>query len=117
MRADDFDFELPADRIALRPARPRDSARLLEVDAAGALVDHQVVDLPGLLRPGDALVFNDTQVIAARLVGRRERNGVVAAIFVTLHKRCAPDRWRAFARPAKRLAVGDQIRFAGDATS
>jgi S-adenosylmethionine:tRNA ribosyltransferase-isomerase len=117
MRADDFDFDLPADRIALRPARPRDSARLLEVDAAGALADRRVADLPRLLRPGDALVFNDTRVIAARLVGSRERKGAVATIFVTLHKRAAPDRWRAFVRPAKRLALGDQIRFAADAAN
>ncbi|MGH7021953.1 MAG: S-adenosylmethionine:tRNA ribosyltransferase-isomerase, partial [Caulobacteraceae bacterium] len=72
MKTADFDFDLPEDRIALRPASPRDSARLLEVSADGALADRTVADLPSLLRRGDALVFNDTRVIAARLIGRRD---------------------------------------------
>jgi S-adenosylmethionine:tRNA ribosyltransferase-isomerase len=113
MRVSDFDFHLPPERIALRPAQPRDAARLLAVAPGGDLEDHHVRDLPGLLRPGDALVFNDTRVIAARLHGRRDRGETSAAIEATLHKRLGPDRWAAFARPAKRLKVGDEIVFAG----
>jgi S-adenosylmethionine:tRNA ribosyltransferase-isomerase len=109
MRVDDFDFELPRDLIADRPAVPRDSARLLEVRADG-LADRTIRDLPGLLAPGDLLVFNDTKVIPARLTGRRG----AAAVEVTLHKMEGPDRWRAFARPAKRLKPGDRIAFAED---
>jgi S-adenosylmethionine:tRNA ribosyltransferase-isomerase len=109
MRVDDFDFELPRERIAARPAEPRDAARLLEV-RADRLRDHVFRDLPGLLAPGDLLVFNDTKVIPARLVGRRGE----ARIEATLHKREGPGRWRAFARPAKRLKPGDRIAFAGD---
>jgi S-adenosylmethionine:tRNA ribosyltransferase-isomerase len=109
MRVDDFDFELPRERIAARPATPRDAARLLEVHGEG--VHHRIFrDLPGLLRPGDLLVFNDTKVIPARLTGRRGE----AKIEATLHKRDAPGRWRAFARPAKRLKPGDRIVFAAD---
>ncbi|MDJ0929849.1 tRNA preQ1(34) S-adenosylmethionine ribosyltransferase-isomerase QueA [Breoghania sp.] len=113
MRVDDFDFELPEDRIALRPARPRDSARQLIV-APGAepeLSDDIVANLANHLRPGDALVFNDTKVIPAQLEGTRERNGSVAHIGVTLHMRVAADRWRAFVRPAKKLQVGERVRF------
>jgi len=110
MRVDDFDFELPRALIAARPAEPRDAARLLEARGAGpeALRDHVFGDLPGLLRAGDLLVFNDTKVIPARLIGRRGE----ARIEATLHKREAPGRWRAFVRPAKRLKPGDQIVFA-----
>ncbi|MFY7976222.1 MAG: S-adenosylmethionine:tRNA ribosyltransferase-isomerase, partial [Brevundimonas sp.] len=72
MKTADFDFDLPEDRIALRPVEPRDAARLLIV-REGALADHVVRDLPGLLQPGDALVFNDTRVIPARLDGIRVR--------------------------------------------
>jgi S-adenosylmethionine:tRNA ribosyltransferase-isomerase len=111
MKLADFDFDLPEDRIALRPAAPRDSARLLEVDASGVLTDRTVSDLPGLLRPGDAVVFNDTRVIAARLIGQREREGNVARIVATLHKRLTPSRWAAFVRPAKRLQEGDRLAF------
>jgi S-adenosylmethionine:tRNA ribosyltransferase-isomerase len=107
----EFDFELPPDRIALRPAAPRDQARLLEVGPAGDLADRRVADLPGRLRPGDAVVFNDTRVIAARLIGRRERDGHAARIEATLHRRLGPSRWAAFVRPAKRLEVGDRIAF------
>src|SRR5258708_36447525 len=103
MQLADFDFDLPEDRIALRPAVPRDRARLLEVAADGILADRIAADLPGRLRAGDALVFNDTRVIAARLLGRRERDGNVARIEATLHKRLAPSRWAAFVRPAKPL--------------
>src|SRR3954463_2101945 len=102
----DFDFELPPERIALRPARPRDSARLLVVDGE-AISDRAVLDLPDLLRPGDVLVFNDTKVIPAQLEGRRGE----ASIGATLHKREGPREWRAFLRNAKRAQVGDNIDF------
>jgi len=112
MRLSDFDFELPEARIALRPAEPRDAARLLVVDpAAAGLQDLLVRDLPGLLRPGDALVFNDTRVIPARLKGVRERDGGHAAVEATLHRRLSPHRWTAFMRPGKRLKAGDRVRF------
>jgi S-adenosylmethionine:tRNA ribosyltransferase-isomerase len=107
VRVDLFDFELPPDRIALRPASPRDSARLLRVGAGGALSDHIVRDLPALLRAGDVLVFNDTRVIPAQLEGRRGE----ARIGATLHKREGPRAWRAFIRNAKRLKEGDRIDF------
>ncbi|MCG8447884.1 MAG: tRNA preQ1(34) S-adenosylmethionine ribosyltransferase-isomerase QueA [Hyphomicrobiales bacterium] len=115
-----FDFELPEARIALRPARPRDSARLLHVtqDDAASLGDHSVRDLPALLRPGDALVFNDTKVIHARLDGIRTRpSGQGVHVEVNLHKQESPETWRAFVRPAKRFKAGDTVRFkpaAGD---
>lgn len=111
MRLSDFDFDLPDDRIALRPAEPRDSARLLTVEPDGPFGDRTVRDLATLLRPGDALVFNDTRVIPARLDGARDRNGAVVAVEATLHKRLGPDRWTAFMRPGKRLTLGDRIRF------
>jgi S-adenosylmethionine:tRNA ribosyltransferase-isomerase len=113
MRVDLFDFDLPEDRIALRPASPRDAARLLVVrpGAEPRLEDRLVRDLPDLLRPGDALVFNDTRVIPARLFGVRVRGDTAARVEVMLHKREAADIWCAFARPAKKLAVGDRIRF------
>lgn len=111
MRLSDFDFELPEDRIALRPAQPRDSARLLLVQPGEELQDLIVRDLPGLLQPGDALVFNDTRVIPARLSGTRERDGNVTVVEATLHKRVAADRWTAFMRPGKRLKVGDRVVF------
>jgi S-adenosylmethionine:tRNA ribosyltransferase-isomerase len=154
MRTDLFDFELPDGRIALEPATPRDSARLLVVRPAPqtacglpppswgrageggnhdesaipppltpphkgegnavALADHLVRDLPELLRPGDALVFNDTRVIRAALEGERSRGDAKARVSFNLHKRIDGSRWRAFARPAKRLAVGDRIRFGHD---
>jgi S-adenosylmethionine:tRNA ribosyltransferase-isomerase len=106
MRVDLFDFDLPAERIALRPASPRDAARLLRVEG-GALSDHAVRDLPALLRRGDVLVFNDTRVIPAQLEGRRGE----ARIGATLHKREGPRAWRAFVRNAKRLREGDRIDF------
>ncbi|MCE7997912.1 MAG: tRNA preQ1(34) S-adenosylmethionine ribosyltransferase-isomerase QueA [Rhodobiaceae bacterium] len=114
MRVDAFDFDLPDARIALRPARPRDSARLLVVGPdAGHLKDAGVLDLPNLLEPGDVLVFNDTKVIPARLTGTRKRNGAIANIEVTLHQRLGPDEWLSFAKPAKRLAEGDTVQFQG----
>jgi S-adenosylmethionine:tRNA ribosyltransferase-isomerase len=114
MRTDLFDFELPADRIALRPQQPRDGARLLVVRPGSVpeLDDQVVRDLPGLLRPGDALVVNDSKVIPARLTGRRVGRGdAEPMIEATLHQRLDGARWRAFAKPGKRLAVGDVIRF------
>ena len=108
MRVDLFDFELPPERIALRPARPRDAARLLLVPGEGAFADLTVRDLPGLLRAGDVLVFNDTRVIPAQLDGRRGD----ARIGATLHKRIDLRRWHAFIRNAKRLHPGDTIEFA-----
>jgi S-adenosylmethionine:tRNA ribosyltransferase-isomerase len=108
MNLADFDFELPPALIATHPARPRDRARLLEV--ADRLIDRSVAGLPALLAPGDVLVVNDTRVIPARLDGLRAG----AKVEVTLHKREAPARWRAFARPAKRLHDGDVIEFAPD---
>ena len=106
MKADAFDFELPPDRIALRPASPRDSARLLLV-TPDRIADHLVTDLPQLLRRGDVLIFNDTRVIPAQLEGRR-RNARIGA---TLHKREGPRAWRAFVRNAKRLGDGDEVDF------
>jgi len=106
MRVSDFDFDLPAERIALRPAQPRDSARLLLVQG-GRIEDRQVLDLPELLQPGDVLVFNDTKVIPAQLEGRRGD----ASIGATLHKREGPREWHAFLRNAKRARVGDTIDF------
>ena len=112
MRVDLFDFDLPDERIALRPANPRDSARLLIVDPSkDKFEERQVRDLTDLLRPGDALVFNDTKVIPAQLDGMRERDGNLSSVSATLHMRIGPDRWKAFARPGKRIKVGDRIRF------
>ena len=115
MKTADFDFDLPEDRIALRPAEPRDSARLLVVKD-GALVDRVISDLPDFLRPGDALVFNDTRVIPARLSGVRERTGpdgetLTVEVEATLHHRDAPDTWSAFMKPGKRIKPGDRILF------
>ena len=106
MRVDLFDFELPPDRIALRPARPRDSARMLLVEG-DQLSDRTVTDLVDILRPGDALIFNDTRVIPAQLEGRRGD----ARVGATLHKREGLREWRAFVRNAKRVRDGDLIEF------
>ena len=113
MRVDDFDFELPGERIALRPARPRDAARLLCIDpkADPQLRDRTIRDLPGLLNPGDALVFNNTRVLAARLDGIRHRDDSTAKVSVTLLKPLDSSIWTALARPAKRLRAGDRIEF------
>ena len=112
MRVDLFDFDLPSERIALRPAVPRDSARLLVV-GPDRLDDRSVGDLPQLLRRGDVLVFNDTRVIPAQLEGRRGK----ARIGATLHKRDGLRRWRAFVRNAKRLREGDEIDFGEGVTA
>jgi S-adenosylmethionine:tRNA ribosyltransferase-isomerase len=106
MRVDLFDFELPNDRIALRPARPRDSARLLVVRGS-TVADAQMLDLPALIEPGDVLVFNDTKVIPAQLEGKRGD----ASIGATLHKREGPREWQAFLRNARRARLGDTIDF------
>jgi S-adenosylmethionine:tRNA ribosyltransferase-isomerase len=110
MRVDEFDFALPSDRIALRPASPRDSARLLVLRGEGAPEDRIVAELPMLLRPGDVLVFNDTRVIPAQLEGRRGE----ARIGATLHKREGPRSWRAFVRNSKRVREGDRIDFGNE---
>ncbi len=113
MRVDLFDFDLPPDSIALRPASPRESARLLVVrpGEAAPLVDATVGDLPDWLRPGDALVFNDTRVIPAELHGTRIRAEARTRIAFNLIERVDAARWRAFARPGKRLKVGDRVLF------
>jgi S-adenosylmethionine:tRNA ribosyltransferase-isomerase len=111
MKTADFDFDLPDSAIALRPAQPRDAARMLRVMPGQPLADLQVRDLPGELRAGDILVLNDTRVIPARLSGRRTRGESVVAVEATLHKRIAPDRWSAFMRPGKRLVPGDRVSF------
>lgn len=120
MKLSDFDFDLPEDLIALRPARPRDSARLLHV-RGDTLEDLGVRDLPGLLQPGDLLVFNDTRVIPAALTGvrpaRAHGGGGDVEVEINLHKRDGEAQWRAFARPAKRLKEGDQITFTGALTA
>ncbi|TDT99466.1 S-adenosylmethionine:tRNA ribosyltransferase-isomerase [Azorhizobium sp. AG788] len=116
MRVDAFDFDLPPERIALRPAEPRESARLLHVrpGAAPELEDRTIADLPDLLQPGDALVVNDTKVIPARLDGTRTRaGGNTVAIEATLIRRLSGAAWAAFAKPAKRLAMGETVVFAG----
>jgi S-adenosylmethionine:tRNA ribosyltransferase-isomerase len=122
MRTELFDFDLPDGLIALRPAEPRDAARMLVVrppyrvqgqgwTSPPILEDRVVTDLPSLLAPGDALVVNDTKVIPAALEGVRERNGNVAHVAFNLIKRIDESHWRAFARPAKRLEIGDRVVF------
>ncbi len=117
MRVDDFDFELPPERIALRPIQPRDAARLLVVDPCEDVLFHDctMLDLPKLLRPGDALVFNDTKVIPARLIGRRVGRGeTTPKIELTLHKRQGGNQWWGFVRPARKLEVGDRLLFGSE---
>ena len=112
MRTDLFDFDLPADRIALRPANPRDSAKLLVVKPGQGVEDRSIADLPDLLRAGDCLVVNDSKVIAARLKGRRiGRGDTEPEIEATLHKRIDGSHWRAFILGAKKVQVGDTLRF------
>jgi len=112
MRVDLFDFDLPPERIALRPASPRDSARLLLLDGTRT-EDRIVSDLPSLLRRGDCLIFNDTRVIPAQLEGRRGE----AKVGATLHKREGPRAWIAFVRNAKRVKIGDRIDFGSDVSA
>lgn len=109
MRVDLFDYDLPPERIATHPARPRDAARLLDLTGSG-FRDRSMRDLPDLLRPGDLLVVNNTKVIPTRLDGRRGE----ARIEATLHKNVGPGRWAAFARPARRLKADDTITFGGN---
>ena len=122
MRVDLFDFELPPERIALRPVRPRDAARLLFVKGS-VIEDRQMLDLPRLIEPGDVLVFNDTKVIPAQLEGRRARivdgplSGPGPSIGATLHKREGPRDWQAFLRNARRTRVGDTIDFGEGVTA
>jgi S-adenosylmethionine:tRNA ribosyltransferase-isomerase len=112
MNVDLFDYDLPEDRIALAPVEPRDAARLLVVPPAPGTFEHRhVSDLTAYLRPGDAVVLNDTRVIPAALTGIRSRAGITAKVTFNLVRRLAADRWSAFARPGKRLAVGDEIAF------
>src|ERR1700742_2502817 len=114
MRTDLFDFELPPARIALRPAVPRDSARLLVVEPSAGLSDSVVSDLPRWLRPGDQLVVNDTKVISAQLKGRRIGRETEPKIEATLIKRLDGSRWEALVKPAKKLTAGDTIRFGNE---
>ncbi len=111
MRVDQFDFDLPQERIALHPIEPRDAARLLVVGADGGLKDRVVTDLEEILGPGDVLVINDTRVIPADLKGVRHRGEYQASVSFNLHKRVDEASWAAFARPAKRLKAGDFIEF------
>jgi S-adenosylmethionine:tRNA ribosyltransferase-isomerase len=113
MRVDLFDFNLPPESIALRPASPRDSARLLLVSGDASFQDHSVRDLPSLLRAGDVLIFNDTKVIPAQLEGRRGE----AKVGATLHKRLGLRQWQAFLRNAKRVRDGDRIDFGEGVTA
>lgn len=117
MRIDAFDFDLPEERIALDPAVPRDSARLLVVGPDGALNDRHVFDLPDLLRAGDALVFNDTRVIPAQLHGIRTRDGQSIDIGVTLIERIDGAEWWSLSKPGKRLKSGDRIDFGDERLS
>ena len=111
MRVDLFDFDLPEERIALRPSIPRDAAKLLVVCSDELPSDKIVNQLADILQPGDALVFNDTKVIPAQLEGYRERDGVTALIGATLHMRLSDNRWKAFVRGAKKLRIGDRCHF------
>src|SRR5712671_5032302 len=110
MHIDDFDFDLPRERIALQPSEPRDAARVLVIPASGGCEDRRISDLPALLHPGDLLVFNDTKVIPARLTGRRGE----AVVEITLHRDLGGGSWRAFAKGARRLRTGDRLVFAED---
>jgi S-adenosylmethionine:tRNA ribosyltransferase-isomerase len=118
MLVDLFDFDLPAESIALRPAEPRDNARMLVFPASGGRPqDRRVRDLPSLLRPGDALAVNDARVIRARLRGYRFRAGSKAQIEATLIEQRSSNSWRAMARPAKKLAPGDRLSFGAPSES
>lgn len=114
MRTDLFDFELPAESIALRPASPRDSARMLVVQPDGVLRDRVIAELPQWLEPGDQLVVNDTRVISAQLKGRRIGRETEPKIEATLIKRLDGSRWQALVKPAKKLSPGDVVRFGNE---
>ncbi len=116
MRVDLFDFDLPPERIALRPVVPRDAARMLVINpqAKPQFEDRTIRDLPEMLRPNDLLIVNDTRVIPARLEGVRQRGDRSAKVEILLHQREAANIWRAFARPAKKLKAGDKIIFTQD---
>jgi S-adenosylmethionine:tRNA ribosyltransferase-isomerase len=114
MRTDLFDFDLPPASIALRPASPRDTARMLVVQPDGVLRDRLVSDLPQWLEPGDQLVVNDTRVISAQLIGRRIGRDTEPRIEATLIKRLDGSRWQALVKPAKKLSPGDRIRFGNE---
>ena len=116
MNVDLFEFDLPDSLIALRPASPRDSARMLVVEPE-RLLDQRITDLAGFLRDGDVVVANDTKVIPARLVGVRIRDGHQARMTVTLHKREGLDRWRAFVKPAKKLHLDETVQFDAQQTA
>jgi S-adenosylmethionine:tRNA ribosyltransferase-isomerase len=110
VRVSNFDFQLPPENIALRPASPRETAKLLEVGIG--FYDHTIADLPSLLKSGDVLVFNDTRVIPAALTGNRiDRLGTTPKIEALLHMRLDGSRWKAFVKPAKKLEQGDTVRF------
>ncbi len=111
MRVDQFDFDLPEHCIALRPAEPRDAARLLVLKGRDETLDSNVMGLPDFLNRGDLLVFNDTKVIPAQLEGVRLRGENRSKVSATLHMRTAPDQWLAFLRPAKRVIAGDRLEF------
>ena len=106
-----FDFELPEAQIALRPAAPRDSARLMVVHGDGRIAHRRIIDLPDYLRAGDALLVNDTKVIPARLFGQRLRDTGQARIEILLHRRLSDDRYSVLARPARKLGIGDELLF------
>jgi len=115
MKVSAFDFHLPEESIALRPARPRDSAKLLQVSGQGEFTDHIVKDLPSLLRAGDVLVLNETKVLRAALTATRPARvhggGGDVTVDVNLHTAVSGNEWRAFVRPAKRLRDGDEVHF------
>lgn len=117
MRVDDFDFELPEENIALRPLVTREHARLLRVspNETSLLSDHHISDLTDLLQPGDALVFNDTKVVPARLSGHRiGRGNANPKIEITLHQQCCDNSWRVFAKPGRKLRIGDTLQLGGN---
>jgi len=112
MKLSDFDYILPPERIAAEPAEPRDAARLLDM-RDGKLADRLVSDLPACIDPGDLLIVNNTKVLPARLIGKRGE----ATISITLHQRVSDNRWKCFARPAKKLRLGDLVVFGEDFTA
>ena len=114
MNIEKFDFNLPDERIALRPAVPRDHSRLLVVRPGFALEDRRFHDLADFLRPGDGLVFNDTRVIPAQFDAVRHRQGNIARLAITLHRRISPNQWAAFAKGAKKVKIGERLSLAGE---